>query len=338
MLALLDQARSGRRITLHQGDVLAPPGFGGTRLRRGGRLLRAPSHARRTCLHGLDGTAASARRRARAARAECVQPALLPADRGLTRHDLGRRPRRGADESGLPPPRPGGRRPRSCPDRALRLLPAGDHEPPAGSEARASPGASSASGAIAPVPAGWGSHPATFYGRALPRPDPRALQAAPSLRPPRRLRPRVRGQQPLLRGRAARLPEARRRGQGLRGRIRGPGLRDLDRRDLAAHRRARGDDPRGDPQAAEGLRPRPARHRHLGDADEVRHARPQGREGRQPRQARRLGGRGRAGRPGRGRAFSRAPSRATARSGRSRRSTSTARPSPAPRSRPAAGS
>ncbi len=26
MLALLDQARSGRRITLHQGDVLAPPG------------------------------------------------------------------------------------------------------------------------------------------------------------------------------------------------------------------------------------------------------------------------------------------------------------------------
>ena len=68
-------------------------------------------------------------------------------------------------------------------------------------------------------------------------------------------------------------------------------------------RRARGDDPRGDPQAAQGLRPRPARHRHLGDADEVRDARPQGRQGRQPRRARRLGGRGRAGRPGRSEAL-----------------------------------
>ena len=131
-------------------------------------------------------------------------------------------------------------------------------------------------------------------GRALPRSDPRALQAAAQLRPARRLRPRLRGHEPVLRRRAARLHQARRRRQGRRDLLRGPGLRDLDRRDLAADRRARRHDPRGAPPAPEGDRPRPARDRHLRDPDEVRDARPQGRQVRQPRRARRLGGRGRA--------------------------------------------
>ena len=43
-----------------------------------------------------------------------------------------------------------------------------------------------------------------------------------------------------------------------------------------------GHDPRGAAAAAEGVRARPARDRHLGDADEVRDARPQGRQVRQP--------------------------------------------------------
>ena len=57
---------------------------------------------------------------------------------------------------------------------------------------------------------------------------------------------------------------------------------------------------RGAAAAAEGVRPRAARDRDLGDADEVRDARPQDRQERQPRRARRLGGRGRGRRPPRG--------------------------------------
>ncbi len=75
-------------------------------------------------------------------------------------------------------------------------------------------------------------------GRALPRPDPRALQAPTQLRSPGGARPRVRGHQPVLRRRAARDDPARRGGQGGRDRLRRQGLRDLDRGDLAAHRRA----------------------------------------------------------------------------------------------------
>ena len=70
-----------------------------------------------------------------------------------------------------------------------------------------------------------------------------------------------------------------------RGRLRGQGLRDLDRRDLDADRGARGQDPRGAAAARQGLRPRPARDRHLGDPDEVRAARPQGRQVRRARRA-----------------------------------------------------
>ena len=47
-----------------------------------------------------------------------------------------------------------------------------------------------------------------------------------------RVRPRVRGLEPVLRRRAARLHPARRRRPGGGGLLRGPGLRDLDRRDL----------------------------------------------------------------------------------------------------------
>ena len=61
-----------------------------------------------------------------------------------------------------------------------------------------------------------------------------------------------------------------------------------------------GQEPRGAAAPAEGVRPRPARDRHLGDADEVRDARPQGRQERQPRPAGRMGGRGRGRRPRRG--------------------------------------
>ena len=77
------------------------------------------------------------------------------------------------------------------------------------------------------------------HGRALPREHPRPLQAAAPLRPPGRVRPRVRGHEPVLRRRAARLHRARRRRPGRGGRLRGQGLRDLDRGDLDAHRGAR---------------------------------------------------------------------------------------------------
>ena len=58
-----------------------------------------------------------------------------------------------------------------------------------------------------------------------------------------------------------------------------------------------GKTPRGAAAPAEGVRPRPARDRDLGDADEVRDARPQGRQERQPRRAGRMGGRGRGRQP-----------------------------------------
>ena len=60
-----------------------------------------------------------------------------------------------------------------------------------------------------------------------------------------------------------------------------------------------GQDPRGAAAARQGLRPRPARDRDLGDADEVRAARAQGGQVGRARRCRRLGGRGRAGRSGR---------------------------------------